>query len=63
MRFSLKMWRINANLTQAEMAAALGVSKKTVASWEKGKTKPKADKIDAICALLGVSYDDIRWNV
>lgn len=63
MRISLKAARINANLTQAEMARRLGVGKKTVGSWESGKTKPKLDKVEPICSLLGVGYDDIMWNV
>jgi len=59
----MKAARINANLTQAEMASRLGVTKKTIGSWESGKTKPKLDKVEPICALLGVGYDDIVWNV
>ena len=63
MRLSLKAARTNAGLRQIDMAVALGVSKKTIGAWENGKSMPTADKIDAICALLGVSYDDIRWTV
>ena len=63
MRISLKALRVNAELTQAELATSLNVSKKTIAAWESGKTKPKTDKIDAICKLFGVSYDDVRWNI
>lgn len=63
MFMTLEAARRNAGLLQKEAAAALGVSKKTVGSWENGKTMPKADKIDAICKLYGVSYDNIRWKV
>lgn len=63
LRVSLKALRVNAGLTQAEMGTSLNVNKKTVAAWESGRTKPKTDKVDAICNLFGVSYDDIRWNV
>lgn len=62
MRISIKAARVNAELKQSDTATALNVSKKTVASWEKGETMPKADKINALCTLYGVSYDDIRWN-
>lgn len=62
MRISLKAARINAGLRQEDMALALNVSKKTIGAWESGKTMPKADKIDAICALLGVAYDSIKWK-
>jgi transcriptional regulator with XRE-family HTH domain len=59
---TLEAARRNARLLQKDVAAALGVSKKTVGSWENGKTMPKADKIDAICKLYGVSYDNIKWK-
>ena len=62
MKISLKAARINKDMTQQEMATALGVTKKTVGSWENGKTMPGADKIDPICDLLGVRYDDILWK-
>lgn len=62
MQVSLKAARINKNLLQKDVAAAVKVNKKTISSWESGKTKPSADKIDALCTVLGVSYDDIKWN-
>ena len=63
MRILLKAARVNKDLTQQDVANALNVTKKTVGAWETGKTKPKVDKIDALCLLLGVNYDDIQWNV
>lgn len=62
MRISLKAARVNAGLKQIDTANALDVSKKTVASWENGKTMPAVDKIEALCTLYGVSYDNIRWT-
>lgn len=62
MRISIKAARVNAELKQCDTAKALNVSTKTVASWEKGATMPAVDKIEALCALYGVSYDDIRWT-
>ena len=61
MRLTIKAARVNKGLTQADMAAALHVNKKTVSSWETGKAKPSLDKVEPICALLGVKYDDIKW--
>lgn len=63
MRILLKAARVNKDLTQQDVANALNVTKKTVGAWESGKTMPKVDKIDALCLLLGVNYDDIQWNV
>ena len=62
MQLSLKALRHNAKLKQTDVAVRLKVSRKTVGAWESGKTTPPVDKIDAICALYGVSYDDIRWR-
>ena len=63
MRITLKAARINKGLTQEDVAKALNVTKKTVGSWEMGKTMPKIDKIEHLCSLLGCKYDDIAWNV
>ncbi len=62
MELTLKALRINKGMTQSAMAEKLHVTKKTVGAWENGKTLPKADMVGAICELLGVSYDDIRWR-
>ena len=63
MRVTLKAARINKGLTQEDVARELNVTKKTVGSWEMGKTMPKIDKIESLCSLLGCKYDDIAWNV
>lgn len=62
MRITLKAARVNKNLTQEQVADELKVTKKTVGSWESGKTHPKLEKIEPLCELYGVSYDDIAWN-
>ena len=63
MQVSLKAARINAGLTQTDLALELNVNRKTIGSWESGKSMPTADKLDAICAILGRSYDEIKWRV
>lgn len=59
---TMKAARINRNMTQEEVAEKLNVTKKTVSSWENGRTLPGLDKIEAICELYGLSYDDIQWR-
>ena len=61
LKISLKAARINAGLTQKEAAKALGISNKTLHSWEKGDTSPSAEHIDAICDLYKLSYNDINF--
>lgn len=63
MRISLKAARVDKGLTQNDVAIALNVNKKTVWSWENGKTVPNLEKIDALCTLYGRKYDDIQWKV
>lgn len=62
MRITIKAARINKGFTQEFVAAKIGVTKKTLGSWENGKTMPKADKIILLCNLYGTSYDDIEWK-
>jgi len=58
-RITLKAARINRNLSQKAAAKALNVSNKTLWSWENGLSVPKADKIDAICELYEIPYDNL----
>lgn len=58
-QMTLKAARVNAGLTQKAAAEALNVSNKTLCCWENGSRIPKADKIDPLCDLYGVSYDDL----
>lgn len=60
-KITLKAARVNAGLSQKEVADALEVSNKTVGSWENGETYPSAAKIDALCKLYGVPYDNINF--
>ena len=62
MRISLRAARVNKDFTQDFVAEKLGVNKKTVSSWEAQKTMPPADKINLLCDLYEVSYDNIRWR-
>lgn len=60
-KISLEAARVNAGYSQKEAAEKLGVSNKTLCSWENGKTFPSADKIVAICDLYGTAYDNINF--
>ena len=62
MKITLKAARVNKGLKQADIATALDVNKKTVSSWENGKTMPNTKLIEPLCALLGVAYDNIKWH-
>lgn len=59
LKISLKAARVNANLSQKDAARELNVSNKTLTNWENGKSFPSAEKIDALCKLYKLSYDNI----
>jgi DNA-binding XRE family transcriptional regulator len=60
-KITLKAARVNAGLSQKEAAKALDVCNKTLCAWETGKSCPAANKIDAICNLYGIAYDNINF--
>jgi transcriptional regulator with XRE-family HTH domain len=47
-----------AGLSQADLAQRLGVRDKTVAAWENDATDPRANRLQMLAGMLGVS---IRW--
>lgn len=59
LKITLASARVNAGLTQWQASIKLGISKRTLSNWERGITMPPANKIDAICELYGVSYDNL----
>lgn len=61
MKITLAAARVNAGLTQKEAAAMLGVSNKTLCSWENCISFPDAQQIKDICELYVVSYDNINF--
>lgn len=47
--------RIEAGLSQREMAHLIGMNERTVQNWEKGQSSPDSDKIMDWCSSCGVS--------
>ena len=54
--FGLRLQRLRKErgLTQAQVAAELGVSKPTVWAWEQGRARPVESRIDTLAKVLGV---------
>lgn len=59
---SLRAARVNAGYSQKKAAEILGISNKTLCSWENGKTFPDQPMIEKLCSLYGVSYDQIDFT-
>lgn len=59
MKITLKAARINAGLTQKELAKKLGRSESTIVNWETGKTKISLIDFKKLCSILGAKEDNI----
>src|SRR5262245_25360292 len=55
----LASFRKTAGLSQAELAAALGVPQSTVAYWETAAKPPRSDILGKIATVLGVRVEDL----
>ena len=51
--------RSKAGLSQAELAAEIGVTNKAVSKWEVGKAKPGLDKIRKLAAVFQISVEEL----
>ena len=60
-KVTMKAARLMAGKTQDEVANALKVSKKTIVSWEKGRTAPTVEKALLFCKFCNISYDAITF--
>lgn len=55
----IKTYRLAANITQKELAERLHTTRSSVAMWETGESRPRAEKLPEIARLLGCSVDDL----
>lgn len=55
----LQRFRVRKGLSQMDIAAHLGVSAPSISGWEKGRTRPKHARLDALADLLGVSLAEL----
>ena len=58
-KISREAARVNAKLTQDQMAERLGVTRQTYAAWEKGKTEMRPAYFIAFCRITGFPEDTI----
>lgn len=59
MQISLAAARVNANLSQEEVAKKLGKSKQTIINWEKGRTAPGIIEIEALEKIYKIPWSNI----
>ena len=59
LRISLTAARVNARLTQEDVAKEMHISKQTVVNWEKGKVIPRTPELQMLSRLYGIPEDHI----
>ena len=58
----LKKLRQRKNITQAELANSLGITKQAVARWERSKSEPDIDTLKQLSVYFDVSTDYLIGN-
>ena len=58
-QMTLRAARVNAGYGQKKAAELLGITNKTLSSWENGRSYPTVNMVQKICSLYRVDYDDI----
>ena len=58
----LKSARALKDLSQDDLAKAVGVSRQTINAIEKGDYNPTINLCIAICRVLGVTLNDLFWE-
>lgn len=58
-KITLAAARVNAGLTQEQLANKMDVSRQTVLEWENGKREMKTAYLYMFCGITGFSEDDI----
>ena len=59
LQISLAAARVNAGMTQKEVAEIMKINKQTVCNWEKGKVIPKPAQLEMMCRIYNISADFI----
>ena len=58
----IKMARMEAGLSQAELAERVGATRQTIGLIEAGKYNPTIKLCLAMCNALGKTLDDLFWE-
>lgn len=58
----IKVARAELDMTQKDLAEAVGISRQTMNAIEQGEYNPTIKLCRAICKVLGKSLDDLFWE-
>ena len=59
---SVKVARVQKDMTQKDLAAAVGVSRQTINTIEQGEYNPTIKLCRAICRVLDKTLDELFWE-
>ena len=59
---SAKVARVQKDMTQKDLAAAVGVSRQTINAIEQGEYNPTIKLCRAICRVLEKTLDELFWE-
>ncbi|MCI5910527.1 MAG: helix-turn-helix transcriptional regulator [Oscillospiraceae bacterium] len=58
----MKIARIECDLSQDELARAVGATRQTIGMIESGKYNPSLNLCTSICRVLGKTLNDLFWD-
>lgn len=58
-KISMAAARVNAKMTQDNVAKEMNVTKQTIVNWENGKVIPKPAQFKMFCMIVGAPEDAI----
>jgi hypothetical protein len=56
---NIRRYRKAANVSQQQLANALGIKQAAVSLWEHGRTTPRSNMIPALLEILNISIEDL----
>ena len=59
LQISLAAARVNANLTQEQVAEKMQISKTTIINWEKGRVIPRIPEVEMLARIYNIPQDNI----
>lgn len=59
LQISLAAARVNAGMTQEDVAREMHVSKQTIVNWEKGKIVPGIPEVEMLARIYNIPQDNI----
>ena len=61
-KIPVRKWRINAEISQGQMAKNLGITRNTYILKEQGISQFTVTEVNKICTILNVDFYEVDWN-